>query len=128
MHSDPRLKSSSISSLEWLLYMPHDFQVIRSLPSSFFRIECLKLKNEKLSSWLVRAREKFCVGENRCFFFFAMRKFPVRETNTKGTDILIASFYIKVAFLFLLKIVRCYSGEIILLQRFIALVFSETHP
>lgn len=62
------------------------------------------------------------------FFFFAMRKFPVRETNTKGTDILVASFYIKVAFLFLLKIVRCYSGEIILLQRFMALVFSETHP
>lgn len=128
MHSDPRLKSSSISSLEWLLYMPHDFQVIRSLPSSFFTIECLKLKNEKLSSWLVRAREKFCVGENQYFFFFAMRKFPVRETNTKGTDILVASFYIKVAFLFLLKIVRCYSGEIILLQRFMALVFSETHP
>ena len=98
MHSDPRLKSSSISSLEWLLYMPHDFQVIRGLPSSFFRIECLKLKNEKLSSWLVRAREKFCVGEIQCFFFFAMRKFPVRETNTKGTDILVASFYIKVSF------------------------------
>lgn len=57
-----------------------------------------------------------------------MRKFPVRETNTKGTDILVASFYIKVAFLFLSKIVRCYSGEIILLQRFMALVFSETHP
>lgn len=65
------------------------------------------------------------MGENQCFFFFAMR---VRETNTKGTDILVASFYIKVAFLFLLKIVRCYSGEIILLQRFMALVFSETHP
>ena len=76
----------------------------------------------------MRAREKFCVGEIQCFFFFAMRKFPVRETNTKGTDILVASFYIKVSFLFLLKIVRCYSGEIILLQRFMALVFSETHP
>lgn len=86
----------------------------------------LEPKNEKLSSWLVRAREKFCVGENQCFFFFfAMRKFPVRETNTKGTDILVASFYIKVAFLFLLKIVRCYSGEIILLQRFMALVFRK---
>ena len=66
------------------------------------------------------------MGENQCFFFFfAMRKFPVRETNTKGTDILVASFYIKVAFLFLLKIVRCYSGEIILLQRFMALVFRK---
>lgn len=75
------------------------------------------------------AREgKVLRGRKPVFFFFAMRKFPVRETNTKGTDILVASFYIKVAFLFLLKIVRCYSGEIILLQRFIALVFSETHP
>lgn len=46
----------------------------------------------------MRAREKFCVGEIQCFFFFAMRKFPVRETNTKGTDILVASFYIKVSF------------------------------
>lgn len=97
MHSDPRLKSSSISSLEWLLYMPHDFQVIRSLPSSFFRIECLNLKTKSLVvDWC--ARGKSSAWEKSSVFFFAMRKFPVRETNTKGTDILVASFCIKVSF------------------------------